>query len=489
MDAHVSLLVTLVVYKVVLLSIGWWAAGRSHDGAGFYLGGRGLGPWVAAISAAASSSSAWTLLGVSGAAYARGLSAFWLLPACFSGFLLNWLVVARPLQREAARCGAVTLTEFLAADSKGRQRRALILCASVIVLLSLGVYVASQFQAAGKTFAETLDMDFRWAVVVGAGIVMIYTMSGGFWAASVSDLVQGLVMAAACVLVPVAALIKVGGFGAMMNGLEQAGPAFASWTGDAASMAAIGMLVGTFGIALGYPGQPHVVNRFMALRSPEDIRRGTVISLVWAFLVYGGMLLAGWCARALVTQLGDSEAVLLRLTTDLFPPVVAGVVIAAVLSAIMSTADSQLLVCGSTVAYDLPGRSARRRVGLDRWAVVGISAVAILAAMFVRETIFNQVLFAWSALGAAFGPLLLVRLLHGPVRPGAALASMLIGFAVTLVWFFIEVLNDALYELVPAFAAALVPAWLGRLPRVALPGADDRANSGSGPAADDSAIG
>lgn len=471
MDGKTSLVITLIVYKAMLLGIGFWASRRSRDGSEFYLGGRGLGPWVASISAAASSSSAWSLLGVSGAAFAGGLSAIWIFPACLSGFLLNWFVLARPMRRLSLEQGSVTLTELLAHGAPARQARAITVSASIIVLLSLGTYVASQFQAAGKTFAETLDMEMTSAVLVGGGIVLLYTMSGGFWAASISDLIQGLVMAIAAVIVPIAALMEVGGVGELLDGLRAievpAKDGLASAThladpsGGRAGFALLGLVIGFFGIGLGYPGQPHVVNRFMAIRSDEDLRVAKWISIGWAVLMYAGMLTAGWCGRVLVEQLADGEGILLRLTTDLFPPVAAGILIAAILSAIMSTADSQLLVCGATVAHDLPHRSSGQRVGLDRLAIVGISLTAIIAALFVTETIFNQVLFAWSALGAAFGPLLLCRVLRGPVRPAYSLASIWLGFGVTLIWFFTPALKSQLYELIPAFLAAGIPAWLG----------------------------
>ena len=462
-----ALVVTLVVYKVVLLGIGAWAARRNRDGEDFYLAGRGLGPWVAAISAAASSSSAWTLLGVSGAAYGWGLGAIWLLPTCLGGFALNWFLVARRLRNASAGGGAVTLTEFLAtpvddADQVGaRWRRPLTIAASLVILISLGIYVSSQFQAAGKTFAETLDMEFTTSVVVGGLIVLIYTMTGGFWAVSVTDMLQGVVMALACILVPGAALLEVGGFGAMFDGLRAAGPEFADPFRGLAGMAAFGFVVGLFGIALGYPGQPHVVNRFMALRSEDDVRRGTAISLGWAAIVYSGMLIAGWCGRALVETLADGEAVLLILTTDLFPAVVAGVILAAVLSAVMSTADSQLLVCGSTVAHDLADRASTRKVLLDRLTVAGVTAVAIVAALTVPGTIFSTVLFAWSALGAAFGPLLLVRLWRGPVSPGWALAAIVSGFVVAVVWYLTPQLKAILSQPIPAYVVAGIVAWQG----------------------------
>lgn len=463
-----TLVTTLVVYHLMLLGIGAWAARRTRDGADFYLGGRGLGPWIASLSSAASSSSAWTLLGVSGAAYTSGLSAFWLMPACVLGFAFNWLVVARPLRRLSAETGAVTLTEFLAHGAPPRPARAIAISASLIVLVSLGVYVASQFQGAGKTFAELLGTDPTHAVLLGGAVVVLYTMVGGFWAVSVTDFVQGLVMAAASVIVPVAALIATGGWVGMFDGLRTSDPALLDLWDGKGGPALLGFLIGTLGIGLGYPGQPHVVNRFMAMRDDRDIRRGAWISLAWALVIYNGMLVSGWCARSLVETVSDNEAILLAMTERLFPPAVAGIIVAAVLSAIMSTADSQLLVCGSTVAHDIPRRKARRKVLLDRVTVLLLSTLAILAALFVQETIFNTVLFAWSALGAAFGPLLLVRLYRGPVRPGWALASIWVGFLVTLAWYFGRKFHpgfrDAvfnLYELPPAFLAAWIPAWIG----------------------------
>lgn len=460
-----SLLLTLVLYKLVLLGVGVWASRRNRDDSDFYLGGRQLGPWVAAISSAASSSSAWTLLGVSGKAYADGLAALWLLPACWSGFAINWFLIAPRLRREGARTGAITLTEYLAHDAPPRWRRALVVLASIVILGSLLVYVASQFQAAGKTFAEVAGYDFRTALLIGGGVVLLYTLAGGFWAVAVTDLIQGMVMAGACLLLPVAGLIAVGGPGALLDGLQTAGAAAGRdlldpW-GGATGAAMLGLLAGTFGIGLGYPGQPHVVNRFLAVRGEDEIRRARAISLLWAALVYAGMIVSGWCARVLLEPLLDREAALIGLTTAVLPAVCGGVVVAAILSAIMSTVDSQLLVCGSTVSYDLPGRAGTPRLLLDRAAVLLIGVAALTAALVIPSTIFSTVLFAWSALGAAFGPLLLVRLLRGPVRPPWAFAAMLAGAGVSVAWYCIPPLKAAVYEIIPAFAVALLLAWHG----------------------------
>jgi sodium/proline symporter len=364
------------------------------------------------------------------------------------------------MRRLSLEQGSVTLTALLADGAKPRIARAITLSASLVILLSLGVYVASQFQAAGKTFAVTLDMDFRAAVLIGGGIVFLYTLSGGFWAASVSDLIQGLVMALAAIIVPLFALIEVGGFSEMYYGLGVVDPGLLDFSRGKSGIMLIAFIVGTLGIGLGYPGQPHVVNRFMAMRSDEDVKAGATISMWWGVIIYAGMLIAGWCGRVLVDSISDPETVLLSLTTELFPPVASGVIVAAVLSAIMSTADSQLLVCASTISHDMP-KVKRNNIALDRLAIFVISAAAITAALFIDESIFSTVLFAWSALGAAFGPLLLCRLMRGPVSGIASLTSIWLGFAVTLIWYFTPELKSVTYELIPAFTIALIPAWLG----------------------------
>ncbi|TAH38265.1 MAG: sodium/proline symporter [Planctomycetota bacterium] len=459
------LIAALVAYHAALLGIGVWASRRNRSGADFFLGGRGLGPWVGALAASAASSSAWTLLGVSGAAFQYGLGAVWLFPGCVGGFALNWFLVGPRLRRASRESGAVTLVEFLAQGQGPRAGRRFTVSAALVVLLSLAVYVAAQFQAVGKTFHAAFGLDFRLAVLLGGGVVLFYTMSGGFWAVTVTDLVQGLVMAAAAALVPICALAAAGGPGELLGRLRAVDPVLLDPFRGMAPAAALGMVLGLLGIGLGYPGQPHVVDKYMALRDAAALRRARVIAMAWAVVIYGGMLVTGWCGRVLAASLEDPETVLFRVTAQVFPAVMAGVVVAAVLSAIMSTVDSQLLVCSATLAHDLRGAHGGN-VGVrgSRAAVLGIALAAIVAALYVRETLFNTVLFAWSALGAAFGPLLLVRLWRGPVRPGFALAALWSGFLLSVAWYFTDALKSRLYELLPAFSVALALAWLGARP-------------------------
>ena len=461
MDRSTSVLVTLVVYNAILIGVGLWARGRNRDVQDFFLAGRGLGAWVAAISASASSSSAWTLLGVSGAAYAWGWPAVWIFPSTVGGFLINWAWVAPRLQKIAANEQAVTLSEVVAPATIGSLRKIILRTAALIIVFCFTFYIASQFEAAGKAFESVFDMSKRNSILTGAVIVLIYTLLGGFWAVSVTDSVQGILMAIAALVLPLVSLAAVGGFGPLFDGLAQIGNAGSPIV--AGGLVAVFFVLGLLGIGINYPGQPHVVNRFMALKDEEALRQGRIIALTWAVLVYSGMLLLGLSARVLFADLGDSEQVLFKTATELLPPVVAGVMLAAVLSAIMSTADSQLLVASSAIAYDWNLADRGKKDGLTgtRRTVVFVLAMATMLALVWWADIFSRVLFAWSAAGSAFGPLLMMRLIGRSVSPLPTLFAMLCGFGLTvIISFFPNAPGDAAERLVPFFIALGI-AWTG----------------------------
>jgi sodium/proline symporter len=451
----------LVAYHLVLVAIGLLSQRRTHDGVDYFLAGRSLGPWVAALSASASSSSAWTLLGVSGAAYAWGLSAIWLFPACVGGFLLNWYVLAPRLQRLSHASGAITVTEVLSGRPDHRLHRAIVVVASLIILLSLGGYVAAQFQGAGKAFSESFGLPLVTSLLIGAGVVVFYTLIGGFWAVSLTDSLQGVMMALTAILLPVAALVAVGGFGALGSALAALGDSgYLSLTQNLAPAAAVGFVLGIFGIGLGYPGQPHVVNRFMALRMDgTSVQIARRVAIGWAVIVYAGMLILGFCGRVLYPGVADREVIFITATNELFHPIIAGIMISAVLSAIMSTADSQLLVGASTVTHDLKlgGGSQQRLLSRSRVVVLLLSIGAILAALYGSQEIYSRVLFAWTAMGAAFGPLLLMRVLRGPIPSINTLAAMLIGFGSSVAAYsFPETRGTAIERVVPFVLALIV---------------------------------
>jgi sodium/proline symporter len=462
MSRNDAVLLTLVCYKLALVGIGVWASRRTHDDGDFFLGGRRLGAWVAALSASASSSSAWTLLGVSGAAYAWGLSAVWLFPATLSGFLVNWLWVAPRLMAMSRVQGSLTLTQFVAGNPRDPGTRGSCVSA-VAIVFSFLFYIAAQFQAAGHAFGAAFGMSPSASIALGAAIVVLYTLLGGFWAVSVTDALQGLLMAAAAVLLPIAALAAVGGPLVLADHVTAwEGPA-GSLTRDYPGVLGLGFVLGTLGIGLGYPGQPHVVNRFMALRDGSALARGRLIAIGWAVVIYAGMLVVGFSGRVL-WALPDGEQVFFETATRTLPPIVAGLVIAGVLSAIMSTADSQLLVASSSISLDWPrhGRSAaaaHHGLGVSRLVVLAVSASAMLLAIYAPAAIFTRVLFAWHALGSAFTPVVLVR-------SGAVLASIACGFGLTIVlYLFPDTPGDWAERLLP-LAVAFVVLAAGRLRRV-----------------------
>lgn len=462
-----AILITLLTYKAVLVLIGVWASRRTRDDNDFFLGGRRLGAWVAALSASASSSSAWTLLGVSGAAYAWGLSALWLFPATLSGFLINWLWIAPRLMKMSRADESLTLTEFLAGDRTSRHHGAIVRLASVAILFSFLFYIASQFQAAGHAFATSFGLPTSTSIAIGVAVIVLYTLLGGFWAVSVTDTLQGLMMAAAAIILPLVALIHVGGFGPLIDGLRATSATGSlTLTRDYPGILGFAFILGTLGIGLGYPGQPHVVNRFMALRDRAALVSGRVIAIAWAVIIYSGMLLLGLCGRVL-WSIGNREEIFFEAANRMLPPAVAGVMIAAVLSAIMSTADSQLLVASSSISWDwrraqkITHAPARGLIE-TRIVVVIVSLVSMVLAMFAPAAIFSRVLFAWHAMGSAFGPLLILRLAGFAIPGRSVLGSMATGFGLTVALHLLpDAPGDAVERLVPfvlAFGVALVGA-------------------------------
>ncbi len=463
MDRSTAILVALAGYFLALLGLGWFARTRTHDAAGFYLGGRTLGPWVAALAANASSSSAWSLVGVSGFACREGLAALWLLPGCLGGFLLNWLVVAPRLRAQTG--SAITLTEWLAGPPGTPCRGAITVLASVLTLGCLSVYVAAQMQAAGPAFHRALQTTPANGIVLGAVVVVAYTLLGGYLAVSITDTLQGLMMALIAVVLPIAAVVHLGGVAAFADAVAQVPvQGYTQPFGARSGLAAVGLVLGLGGIGLGYPGQPHAVNKYMGMAPGASMAVARTVGITWAVVLYSGMIVLGLAARAawLVPD-GDSEAAVYLASERMFPPLVDGFVLAAVLAAIMSTVDSQLLVCASCITHDLGLRGDRRlgMLGTARATVLGIGVLATIAALWLPPSVFDNVLFAWAALGSAFGPLLLVRLCLGPVDPRWALAAIATGAAGAIAGSYVPLLTPGVADRVASWVIAGFLAWVG----------------------------
>ncbi|MCG8442129.1 MAG: hypothetical protein MI723_10005, partial [Caulobacterales bacterium] len=305
---------TLALYKLALIAIGLWASRRMRSEADFLLGGRGLGPVVAGLSYAASTSSAWVLLGFSGFVYTVGLSALWMVPGVLLGYLVVWGWFGPRLRAESESEGHVTLTDFLTARTGGGARRTLQLTASALILFCFVFYIAAQFQAAGRAFGTTFDMGVGESVIIGASIVLIYSLLGGFWAVSLTDTLQGVVMAFIALVVPLIALIAAGGPAGVAETLrETAPPAFLTATGGRPDLLFAGFALGVFSVGLGTFGQPHLLNRLMAVRDEGARRTGFAVAIGWAIAVYTGMVTLGLAGRALAPELGEAETVFYRL--------------------------------------------------------------------------------------------------------------------------------------------------------------------------------
>ncbi len=445
------------MYQLVLLGIGFWASRRTTDGKDFFLAGRQLGPVVAAVSYASSASSAWTLLGLSGMAYAAGVSAVWVAAGSISGMFVAWWWIAPRLMGFSRAHDHLTLTDFLAHGTSGGAKRAIVYLSSLVVVFSFVFYIAAQFQGAGNLFSSTFDVSLAASIGIGAVVIMVYTMLGGFWAVSVTDTIQGFLMAVTALLLPAAAMISVGGAAGLAEGLHAVGSAEqVSLVANGGFWFAAGVIVGGLGIGIGTYGQPHLLVRFMALRDRGALLRARWIVAGWYFAVYLGMILLGLAGRVLFPELGDPETVFFNINEALLPPIIGAVLLAAVLSAIMSTADSQLLVAAGVIAHDLGfghrGRASLLRV--SRLMIVLIVAAAVAVALYLPESIFNRVLFAWIALGSAFGPTVFLRLAGYEAAPAAILLSILTGFSLSVLFYLMPDTPGEILERVAPFCCA-----------------------------------
>lgn len=474
MSADALILSIVVAYMAILLGIGYAAARLTRSTEDFFLAGRRLGSWVTAVSSTAASESGWVVLGAVGMAYKEGVAALWFAPGCLAGYWVNLYWVAPRLRREAAKVGALTIPDFLAARF-GDPWKIVRLVAVTVIFLSLGGYVAAQMTATGKAMEAILGVSYARGILIGGAIIVVYTFMGGFRAVSWTDFFQGMIMVGALVAMPILVVAKVGGYSAMLHQLAATSPDLITVTGPYHGFALFGFVAGLLGIGLGYPGQPHVLTRYMAAASDEKIRQTQVIAMVWGVLVFFGAGFLGLAGRVLMPQLasgGDPEQLFPLLSRQLLHPLIAGVMLAAILSAIMSTVSSQLLVAASAISRDLfenvlgKARSSRASMLAGRVAVIVLGIAAILVALQDVRVVFWFVLFAWSGLGAAFGPTLLLGLTTDALTRKGAIAGMLTGFITTVVWKETGLSDSLIYELVPAFvlatAMALAVSWLDR---------------------------
>lgn len=460
MDGTAWTFAAFTAYLAVVVGLGLLTARRSSAGVDeFFLGGRRLGRMVVALSAVVSGRSAWLLLAFAGLAYARGLSALWATVGYIAVEAVLFLGFAVRIRRFSERYDVLTVPDFLAVrfGDRGPLRGV----AALVILFFLVLYVGAQFLSGGKTLAPSFGIEPSTAVGVTAAIVLVYTVLGGFLAVSLTDLVQAFVMLGALVVLPVVAILEAGGIGALFDGLAALDPALPDPTAIG-----FGAAVGFVGVGLGSPGQPHILARYMAIGDPAQLRFAAFLGTGWNILMAAGALFVGLCGRVrypLREMLpgGDTEVVYLVLAGDALPPVLFGVVVASVFAAIMSTADSQILVCASSVVRDvmqgLLGRgrslSDAQLVRVSRWVVAGVVIAALVLGHLAEKSIFWLVLLAWGGLGAALGPVTILALYWRRATAAGALAGVVTGTLVTVLW---DASGRTFYELVPGFFAAVV---------------------------------
>ena len=452
-------LITFIAYFIVLLSIGFCFYRRSASIEDYLLGGRGMGSWVTAFSAQASDMSGWLLMGLPGAIYLAGTGKVWIAIGLFIGTVLNWMLVSARLRVYTQKTNAITLPCFFEArfrDPTGLLR----IVSALIILIFFAIYASSGLVATGKLFESTFGVKYHTAVIIGGLIIVAYTFLGGFMAVCWTDLLQGALMVFAIVIVPVLTYHHVGGIEAISEAmsLKNISPALLPQAGTLP--VAVCMIVSSMAWGLGYFGQPHILVRFMSIKSVNKLGQSMAIAIVWVLLSLGGAVFVGFIGIAMYENLsgGQEEKVFIYMIRDLFNPWFGGILLAAIFSAIMSTIDSQLLVSSSALSEDFYCKAIKKQASqreivlVGRICVIIISVIALFMALDRDNTILGIVSYAWGGFGAAFGPLVLFALFSRKTSWQSALAGMVTGTVVLVLWKQAG-LSDTMYEIVPGFAA------------------------------------
>ncbi|MEK0372168.1 sodium/proline symporter PutP [Corynebacterium mastitidis] len=481
----------IIIYMFAMLAIGYWSYRRTDKYDDYVLADRSLNPFVAALSAGASDMSGWLLMGLPGALFVSGLSELWIAIGLLIGCYASWSLVAPRLRSYSEVSASITLPSFFENRLHDRSRALRVVSAAIIIVF-FTFYVSSGMVSGGRYFEATFGGDYLTGMIVIAAVTVGYTFIGGFLAVSLTDVVQGLIMFTALLIVPAMALIALDDpwdiftwathhdYGPHTGGTGN--PAFFSLVGGT-SLAAI---VSNLAWGLGYFGQPHIVVRYMALRTPAEAKGSRRIGIAWMTLCIVGVVASAVVATVFfaqnpeisVTDQTNFETIFLDMGHILFHPLIAGLVLTAVLAAIMSTMSSQLLVVSSSLIEDLYRIFAKKKpaehvlINLSRTAVVAVSLFAALWAIHPSDSILGLVGFAWSGFGSAFGPLMLFALYWPRLNSQGALAGMITGAVVSFAWG-MSPLSDDLYELIPGFALSALAIWLVSL-ATAAPGQSTR---------------
>lgn len=480
MTMNTPMVVTFCVYIFGMILIGLIAYLRTKNFDDYILGGRSLGSVVTALSAGASDMSGWLLMGLPGAIFLSGISESWIAIGLTIGAYLNWKLVAGRLRvHTEANNNALTLPDYFTHRFEDSSKLLRIISA-IVILVFFTIYCASGIVAGARLFESTFGMSYQTALWAGAAATIIYTFIGGFLAVSWTDTVQASLMIFALILTPVIVILAVGGIDTSMMVIQAKNPEYTDMFKNMNLVAILSLL----GWGLGYFGQPHILARFMAADSHHTIRNARRISMTWMILCLAGTIAVGFFGIAYfsnnpalagnVTQNG--ERVFIELAKILFNPWIAGILLSAILAAVMSTLSCQLLVCSSAITEDLykaflrKGASQRELVWIGRAMVLVVALVAIALAANPENRVLGLVSYAWAGFGAAFGPVILISVMWKRMTRNGALAGMVIGAATVILW---KSYGWAeLYEIIPGFIFASIAIWvvslMGRKPSVAV---------------------
>ena len=456
--ASVTVATVLLFYLAVLLGIGWWGGRESGEVSGYYVAGKKLPWWVIAFSSNATGESAWLLLGLTGMAYLVGAHAFWVILGEVLGVTLSWVLVARPFKEYTDRYDSITVPDFL--EDRFRDSAHVLRIVSAIIIFSMAaVYVAAQLTASGRAFESFLGTTYELGVLIGAAIILYYTTIGGFKAVAYSDVVQGMLMVACLIVLPIVGILAAGGWTDMTSALQATDPALLRPMGThGLSISGIASAVGFVAIGFAFLGSPHLLTRFISARHQDDIPDAGLVAVLCMTVFIVGAILTGMAGRAVFPGLDDPETIYPVMGTELFPAFFTGIFLLVLLAAIMSTVDSLLILASSAVVRDVIQKTFDppwSQTVFSRWGklttvVIGAGAVA-LALPEVRA-IFWFVLFAWSGLASAFTPVVLCSLFWKRTTRAGAIAGMIAGFVGAVGWvlFFKAQFYD-LYEMIPGF--------------------------------------
>ncbi len=460
---------TFVIYLALMLAIGIVAYRRTQNLSDYVLGGRNLGPIPSALSAGASDMSGWLLLGLPGFALVAGFGAFWLAIGLLVGTWLNWLLVAQRLRVYSHRANnSLTIPAFFENRFNDTSHILRVISATFVLIFFL-FYTSSGLVAGGKLFETVFGFDYTWAVLIGAAAVISYTLFGGYLAVAWTDVVQGLLMVGALLLVPLITLGEIGGIDSALNAVETKNPELLNMFTDAEGKAItwIGTL-SLLGWGLGYFGQPHILARFKGIKDKSSVPAARRIAVIWSAVSMAGACLIGLTAIGyLPNDLADSETVFMVMVDALFHPVIAGILLAAIMAAVMSTADSQLLVASSAMTEDFyktllnKDATEKQLVNGGRIAVIAIAVIATILALDKDSKVLSLVSYAWAGFGAAFGPAILMSLYWKNMTKIGALAGIVVGGVTVVVWKQLSGGIFDLYEIIPGVILAFIAIVIG----------------------------